>query len=406
MPEAIKIPPVETKAPNGSAPNREFLLMEGGPLFHLQRRVRLIKEKSPVTIRRAVIFALLAWLPLLILSLIQGTELGHVVPVPFLRDFSAYARFLLAIPLFIAAETILGPRIAESAAHFVTSGLVMEKDYKRFGHAIDLGLKNRDSVLAEIVIAIVAFMIPITAFRTSALHVSTWQFTRTDTGVTPTAAGWWLLLFSAPLFQFLFLRWIWRIFLWFQFLWRMHNLDLQLFPTHPDRAGGLGFIAETQQFFAVLLFAESTALAGVIANSLIYDNGSLRSYAPIIAAYTVIVLCLVLAPLVIFAKLLLQTKLRGLKQYGTLATTYTGSFHKKWIQHLVPDPEPLLGTGDIQSLADLGNSYSIIQSMYLLPIDPQTPILLLVATLLPMTPLVLTVMPLKEVLKLVFKMVA
>ncbi len=379
--------------------------MEGGPLFRFQKRARLIKQESPATVRRAGIFALLAWLPLLILSLIYGTALGHAVPVPFLSDISAYARFLLAIPLFIIAETILGARIAETAAHFVTSGLVAEKDYKKFTRAIDLGLKNSDSVLAEIVIAVLAYLISISAFKAGALHVSTWHFTRTDTGITPTAAGWWLMLFSAPLFQFLFLRWIWRIFLWFQFLWRMHNLDLQLFATHPDHAGGLGFVGETQRFFGILLLAESSALAGVIANNLVFDKASLRSYAPAIAVYTIIVLCLVLGPLAIFARLLLQTKLRGLRQYGTLATTYTSSFDKKWIQHLVPDPDPLLGTGDIQSLADLGNSYNIIQDMYLFPIDPRTPIHLLIATLLPMTPLVLAVMPLKEILKLLFKMV-
>ena len=185
----------------------------------------------------------------------------------------------------------------------------------------------------------------------------------------------------------------------------MHNLDLQLFPTHPDHAGGLGFVGETQRFFGVLLFAESIALAGVIANSLVYDNQSLRSYAPAIAVYVVIVLALILGPLVIFARLLRVTKRHGLHQYGTLATTYTGSFHKKWIQNQVPDREPLLGTADIQSLADLGNSFNIIMEMNALPISPRTPIHLLIACLLPMAPLVLTVMPLKDILELLFKLV-
>jgi hypothetical protein len=395
MSDAIKA--LETRRP--------FLLMEGGPLFKVQSRAKLFRMGATATIRRAAIFALLAWLPLLVLSVIQGMALGHAVPVPFLSDFGAYTRFLLAIPLFIAAENFLGPRIAETAAHFVASGLVVEKDYKAYSQAIDLGLKSRDSVFAEIVIAILAYVISFSAYRTTSLHVSTWHAIRTDTGFTLTMAGWWLLLFSVPLLQFLFLRWIWRIFLWFQFLWRMHNLDLQLFPTHPDHAGGLGFVGETQRFFGVLLFAESIALAGVIANSLVYDNQSLRSYAPAIAVYVVIVLALILGPLVIFARLLRVTKRHGLHQYGTLATTYTGSFHKKWIQNQVPDREPLLGTADIQSLADLGNSFNIIMEMNALPISPRTPIHLLIACLLPMAPLVLTVMPLKDILELLFKLV-
>jgi hypothetical protein len=186
----------------------------------------------------------------------------------------------------------------------------------------------------------------------------------------------------------------------------MHNLDLRLFPTHPDHAGGLGFVGETQRFFGVLLFAQSIGLAGVIANNLVYDKRPLISFAPVLAAYVVIVLCLILGPLVIFARAMWTTKRHGLYQYGRLATSYTGSFHKKWIQGRGPDREPLLGTADIQSLADLGNSYGIIQAMYLLPIDPRTPIYLLIAILIPMAPLLLTVMPFKDIIKLLFKLVA
>jgi len=108
-------------------------------------------------------------------------------------------------------------------------------------------------------------------------------------------------------------------------------------------------------------------------------------------------------PLVLFMGTLLKTKRLGLYQYGTLATTYTGAFHKKWIQHANSEHEPVLGTGDIQSLADLGNSYTFVERMNALPIGPITLIHLVIASLLPMTLLLLTVMPLKDILKLLFK---
>jgi hypothetical protein len=44
--------------------------------------------------------------------------------------------------------------------------------------------------------------------------------------------------------------------------------------------------------------------------------------------------------------------------------------------------------------------------MKALPIDPRTVIHLVVASLLPMVPLLLTVMSLKDILKLVFKLLA
>ena len=377
--------------------------MEGGPLYNLQKRVGLIRKNAPFTKRRALLAALITWLPLLLLSAMQGRAFGRSVPVSFIRDFSTYTRFLLAIPLLLLAENILGPRIAEAAAHFVTSGVVLEKDFQKFDKIVERGLDSRDSVPAEIVIAVLAYIVSIIAFRETAVHVTTWYANRTDGGESLTWAGFWLIGFCTPLFQFLALRWLWRLFLWFQFLARVNKLDVQLFPTHPDQAAGLGFIGESQRFFGVLLFAFSIGSTGVIANDIVYDKIPLTNFAAGIVAYVVVALIILLGPLAVFTGVLLRTKRIGLQQYGTLATSYTGLFHKKWIEHQNPDQEPLLGTGDIQSLADLGNSYAFIEKMKPLPIDPRTIIQLVVASLLPMAPLLLTVMPLKDILKLMLK---
>jgi hypothetical protein len=390
---------LQDNAPKSSA----FLLMEGGPLYNIQRRVGLLKKSAPLTMTKAGLVVLLTWVPLFILSATSGTAFGQSVPVPFLRDFSAYTRFLLAIPLLLAAELIIGPMIAEAAEHFITSGVVGEKDYGQFKKAVDSGLRSRDSAVAEIIILLLAYAAAIASNKATAVHVSTWYASRTDASASLTAAGWWSLLVCAPLFQFLLLRWLWRLFLWFQFLGRICNLDLQLFPTHPDQAGGVGFVGETQRFFGILLFAYSIAITGVMANEIVYDKLPLIHFAPAIAVYVVIALLIILGPLAVFTGRLLKTKRLGLRQYGTLATSYTGSFQKKWIWHQAQDRDPLLGTSDIQSLADLGNSYAFIQHMNGLPIDPRTLIHLVVASLLPMTPLLLTVMSPKEVVKLVFK---
>jgi hypothetical protein len=369
----------------------------------IQRRVGVIKKNAPLTIREAGLFALLTWVPLLVLSAMQGAAFGHAVSVPLLSDFSAYTRFLLAIPLLIVAEIMLGPMVAEAAEQFITSGLIEKKDFQQFDKIVDAGLRSRDSVLAEFVIVLLAYSIAITSFRATAVHVSTWYASRSGTAVSLTWAGWWLIIFCAPLLQFLLLRWLWRIFLWFQFLARICKLDVQLFPTHPDQAGGLGFVGETQRFFGILLFAYSVVISGMMANEIVYDRVPLTHFGPAIAAYVVIALVLMLGPLTVFTGRLLKTKRCGLHQYGALATSYTGAFQKKWIRGGTPDPESLLGTSDIQSLADLGNSYALVEHMNGLPMNPRTPIHLAIASLLPMTPLLLTVMPLKEILKLLFK---
>lgn len=387
-------------------PSRPFLLMEGGPFFNLQKRVGLIKQNTNRIKRRALLAAAITWLPLFLLAAMQHRAFGHSVPVPFVRDFSTYTRFLLAIPILILAENILGPRIAGAAAHFISSGLVIEKDYQRFDRFVAEGLHSRDSIVAEIVVVALAYCLSIVSFIMTAVHIDTWYGTRADHGMTLTWAGWWLIGFCIPLLQFLLLRWLWRLFLWFQFLARVRRLDLQLFPTHPDEAGGLGFVGDAQRFFGILLFSFSITAAGVLANDIVYDKIPLQNFVPAIITYAVVILIVFTGPLLVFSGMLRRVKRHGLHEYGALATTYTSSFHKKWIKGENPDHEVLLGTGDIQSLADLGNSFSIVDKMKPIPIDPLDLLHLVVASLLPMVPLLLTVMPLKDLLKLLLKVVA
>jgi hypothetical protein len=236
-----------------------------------------------------------------------------------------------------------------------------------------------------------------------AVHVSTWYAVRTDSGITMTWAGWWFVIFCVPLMQFLILRWLWRAFLWAQFLWRMNRLKLRLVPTHPDQAAGLAFVGEVQQYFAIVLFAFSIAIAGVLANGIIYDGVPLSNYAPVIVIYVVGAVALFLAPVFVFSATLWRTKRVGLFQYGRLGNEYTSAFHRKWISSGGQIKETLLGTGDIQSLADLGNSYLFVRKMNLAPMRLYTPVCLILACLIPMAPLTLTMMPIEEILKMAIK---
>jgi hypothetical protein len=363
---------------------RPFLLTEGGPLYRIESRVGLIKARASVMVRRAVIAAALTWIPLMILSLVQGTAYGGNIPVPFLRDFSTYSRFLVGLPLLLLAEIVIGPRIAMAAEHFVTSGVVIEKDFDAFDSAVASNLRLRDSVAVEVIIAILSYIATITVFRTTAVHVSTWYAIRTEAGWSMTLPGWWMILFCTPLWAFLLFRWLWRLFLWFRFLSMVSKVDLQLFPTHPDESAGLGFVGGAQRYFGILLFAYSVGAAGVLANSLVYDKVPLQSYAPAIAIYAICTLLILILPLAVFTPKLLAAKRAGLYKYGTLATAYTGAFQHKWVRGENLQDEALLGTGDIQSLADLGNSYEIIGKMDALPVDLRSIVHLAVAALLPL----------------------
>ena len=79
-----------------------------------------------------------------------------------------------------------------------------------------------------------------------------------------TAAGYWYAFVSLPIFRFILYRWYYRLFIWYRFLWQVRGMPLHFNLYHPDRVGGLGFLAASVQIFAPILVAQTMALAGII----------------------------------------------------------------------------------------------------------------------------------------------
>jgi hypothetical protein len=107
---------------------------------------------------------------------------------------------------------------------------------------------------------------------------------------------------------------------------------------------------------------------------------------------------LFLGPLLIFSRKLWNCKVKGLSDYSALAERYVNDFDRKWLSADPAPGETLLGTADIQSLADLSNSVSIVRDMRLVPVGPSILMYLTVAALLPLLPLVLFKYPLADLL--------
>ena len=373
---------------------------KGGPFFRLLLRTRLMRSDLTLVTRRAVFLSLLAWLPLLVLSTIEGAALGQAVTIPFLYDFPVSVRLLIALPLLILAEGVIDARTMESVRHFVRSGLVEEKKFPEFRSTVRQTLRMRDSILAEgIMVAVVIFSTAFLRLEFSG-SASTWQVLVSPSGATRTMAGWWHVFVSLPIFQFLMVRWLWRYLIWCRLLWRISRLDLQLIPTHPDRAAGLGFLGSAQAWFGIIVLAFSSILSSHWGEKILFGESSLYDYKMMILGYVVLVLLVLLGPLLVFSFRLLEVKRRGLLEYGTLANRYTRTFDRKWIRGETPEGEALIGSADIQSLADLGNSFQIIREMRPFPIDLWTTIVPIAAlTIVPFLPLALTVLPFDEIVK-------
>jgi hypothetical protein len=176
------------------------------------------------------------------------------------------------------------------------------------------------------------------------------------------------------------------------------RIELSLVPTHPDRMGGLGFLSYTVYAFAPLAVAHGVMVAGPLANRIFYTGARLLDYKVEIAVLLVLLLCLVLGPLLVFAPRLAQAKRTGLMEYGILAQRYVREFDAKWLRGGARADERLVGSGDIQSLADLGNSFEVVRTMRIAPVTRDAIIQLAAAALAPIVPLALTMMPLEELL--------
>jgi hypothetical protein len=383
---------------------QDFSLVLGGPLYQLLRRAHLSDDALMLQRRRIIVFALIAWLPLLALSALSGQLLGGGVAVPFLMDVDVHVKFLVAMPLLVAAELVVHQRMRAVARTFIDRRLIPDNAKARLDAAIASAYRLRNSVSAELLLIAFVYVVGITIIwrHYLSLDAATWYATPTNGGSSLTLAGAWYGYVSLPIFQFLLIRWYFRLLIWTRLLWQVSRIRLNLVPTHPDRLGGLGFLAATANAFVPLLMAHGALLAGQLANQIFYMGATLTQFRLEILLLVIFMVFIVVGPLLVFSPQLADTKRTGLREYGTLAQRYVRDFDAKWLRGHGSDGEQFLGTGDIQSLADLGNSFEVVRSMRIVPVTKDAMFQLAVATVAPIVPLVLTLMPLEELLKKLF----
>jgi hypothetical protein len=395
---------------NSSEPkneNQDFSIVLGGPFFQLLLKAKLSGNALEQVKKRALILALFTWLPLLILSFISGKALSGSATIPFIEDIAVHIRYLVVVPLMIFAELLTHHRMHIVVKQFISRKLIPEHAIEKFHTAINSALKLRNSLFAEAAIVVSVYIIGIHfVWRPIAiLDASAWYTSSDGEGNQLTLAGFWFGYISNPLFQFLLLRWYYRIFIWSRFLWQVSRIKLNLNSLHPDKLAGLGFLSEIDAAFLPLAMLHGAGLAALIADRILHANASVLDFKVEIVVIVLLVLVLFLVPLLFFSRQLAYSKRKGIIHYGKLGSEYVAEFEKKWLNESKPKDEAFIGSADIQSLADLSNSYNIVHEMQISPIKKETILTLAAMTLLPVLPLVLTLMPLEELAKKLFEII-
>jgi hypothetical protein len=386
----------------------DFSLMLGGPLYQLYLRTRLARPVLELVVRRMVDISLICWVPLLLLAAAGGHLTGGV-PVPFLRDVEVHVRFLLALPLLIAAEVLVQTRIRKIVPQFLSRSLIAPQDQGRFEGLIASAMRWRNSVAAEVILLVLVVTVGHWVWRQNlTLPVSTWYAVDQGAGTHLTAAGWYYAHVSLSIFRFMLLRWYFRIFIWYRFLWQVSGMPLQFNFYHADRVGGLGFLTESALAFAPVITSQTMVVSGFIFDRIFYAGEKLPGFRMEIIALLLFGLFVLIFPLGFFAVRLEHAGRVAKRELGIVASHYVNDFRGKWVEggiRDVHDGESLLGTPDIQSLADMANSFAVVSEMRLVPVTKQTLLRLVILIGFPLLPLTLTVVPLEEIIRRLFKLV-
>lgn len=369
---------------NASESPQSFSVL-GGPLHRMGRALGLVRgETNSVMLGLALGWG--PWLLILTLALIEGIA-DRMLSMALV---AAHARLLLVIPLIFVSESWVAPRMAGCVATIARYGVVSPNDRPALDREVARTRRWANWWWPEIVCFALAVLLDVTGSR-----LQTYGESSTYDPVRNSLSFFVYVHVGLLVFRFLVFRTVWKLALWGWFLWRVSRLDLHLIPGHPDRAGGLGSLEGVHERFTPLVAALSVLECAALAESISTGTLEVTAVYPTLALLLLLDGLLFLGPLLVFTDKLWAGRTNGVGLYNALAARYVREFEAKWLEGPSRN-EPLQGTPDIQSLADLANAVSVVKGMRWVTIGPRLLTFMTVALVGPLLPLFLFRYPLAE----------
>ena len=354
----------------------------GGPFHRALIRIGLAGRDGS-TVTTGLMLGAAMWIVLITVAYVDG-----VADQLFsLSKLSGHVRLLVVIPLFFYAEWLVNPRMAAFLAMLVRSGVIEEPTRPAFDALVGRVIRIKDSWVPDALCLIAAVTVSLTARHLPLVGATAGSDPGSYSGADATTWCWivWLTVF-----RFFLARWIVRLVLWAYTLARISWLDLHLVPTHPDYAAGLGSLHQVQLHFIPLVLAISALQAASLAEELAAGSMVLGGVVPVVVLVAVMDMVLFGGPPLFFFVPLWRARVSGLRTYMDLGSEYVRGFERKWAQGQRPQDETLVGTPDLQSLADLTNSLDVVRNLRMVPVAGQKLFLALgTAAALPLLPLLL-----------------
>ena len=389
---------------NNNHSSENFSLSEGGPFHNAMVKMRLTDKQGILVL----VGLCITWLPLVIITLIEGT-LYSGTPLSFLKDVAMQARLLVALPILIMIKPAIDRKVVEVTKYLSEALMSPDERYDIVTRAIYRAKKLTSSALTEIILVLIVIGLTISLVKGgvySALEGGTmsWMASNKTGNQSLSFAGDWAVFISIPVFSFLGIRWIWRYLIWTLLLLRLSKSRLNLLPTHPDRAGGLGIIILAQKSFNMIFVAGSALISGQLMAQLTKHPDSFNSIRNLGLAYIVLCLILVLFPLVFFMGKLVKTKQQGLLHLSKLGAILSHKFEWEWVNDLPNERRISEKQVDPSMVYDYAGIYESLQQLRIIPVAIRDIIGMALTLFVPFIPILFIHFSVAELLKKILGM--
>ena len=393
-----------SKKDNYTANYDGFSLVSGGLIYSITKIFRKKAKPGKELTHTAIALAVITWLPLCILALFESSFEHDDATINFLEDFLVHVRFLIVVPFLILIENIVDRTFISYIKN--TDDLIPHSQQESYNKLVKRLDKLTDSFIPEIVMLVIVYSTIIFNWHISSDSAMGRNYLLNSGNDNLSAAGWYYLMISMPLFQMLMFRWFWRWIVWLYSIISISKFKIKTDPLHADQMAGLEYLNMVPLMFSFILIAPSAVLSALIGIDIIYNDAVLKSYTFQLAIYIFLLPIILYLPLAKFIPFLLRAKSEGIYKFGNLLRKHNIDYVKKWIAIDSTNKEPLLGSVDHSSLSDINGSYAPISNLKLIPIDVKLIVLSFILNIIPYIPLVFTYYSMRDLINLLIQSIA
>lgn len=353
------------------------------------------------TVKVALIFIAICWLPLAVYTLLHGSFWSGDIHRSFITHFDTQARLLIALPLLIMSEKKVTKQLGKILGQFSESEIIERAEEQRYEMILEHNIRFIRSRWVDLGILLLCYLqvFLVMGYETDFASLFPWQTVEQSGSLTFNFAGKWNAWVSRPLMLFVIYRWLLRIIVWGNIMRKISGLNLRLYAIHPDQLGGLGFLGYSLRFFSPVAFSISVVLAGHFADYMLLANMHLADLKIIFLVYLIFMTLIFTLPLMMFIKPLSNAREAAVFNYYDLASGMNRELVKRVSSRNFKVESEDLDTAHYSTVCDFNGLMSNMLQMKALPFNLKDLIPLWVTIIIPFVPIVLIEIPVVEVLK-------